>query len=119
MEASGRAGDVVLAHPLLLHARSANLGAVDDADAVRFGCFPNVPMRAPLRLEGGAATPVEALAGRRRRAGGARAARRGAAAAACPRGRRAPARDGLRALRGREEEAAAVTLCLCVDPSLR
>ena len=71
VEASGRAGDVVLAHPLLLHARSANLGAVDDADAVRFGCFPNVPMRAPLRLEGGAATPVEAPLRAARAAGGA------------------------------------------------
>ena len=52
-EAPGRAATSSLAHPLLLHARSANLGAVDDADAVRFGCFPNVPMRGPATLRGG------------------------------------------------------------------
>lgn len=45
IEATGRAGDVVLAHPFLLHARSKNLGGI-----VRFMCHPVVPLRQPLRL---------------------------------------------------------------------
>ena len=60
VETIGRAGDVLLAHPLLLHARSANLGNAGDAGAVRFMCHPAVVLRAPARLAGSLMTPVEA-----------------------------------------------------------
>ena len=65
-EAVGRAGDIYLCHPLLLHARSKHLGARGDAALVRFMAHPAVRLHAPLRVAGGsragdteALTPVE------------------------------------------------------------
>ena len=65
-EATGRAGDMYLCHPLLLHARSKHLGARGDAALVRFMAHPAVRLHAPLRVASGsraddaeALTPVE------------------------------------------------------------
>lgn len=59
-------GDVMLAHPFLLHARSKNFGQLG-VESVRFMCHPAVPLRAPMQVGrdssfGGknAPTPVEA-----------------------------------------------------------
>ncbi|RHY27970.1 hypothetical protein DYB32_006384 [Aphanomyces invadans] len=41
----GRAGDVMLTHPFLMHARSKNCGA-----SVRFMCNPNVGLKEPMQL---------------------------------------------------------------------
>lgn len=59
IEATGRAGDVLLAHPFLLHARSKNLN-----NSVRFMCHPVVPLYEPLRLfpHPPDPTPVERVA---------------------------------------------------------
>ncbi|KAJ1455789.1 hypothetical protein M885DRAFT_519000 [Pelagophyceae sp. CCMP2097] len=67
VETRGDAGDVMLTHPFLLHARSKNL-----TSTVRFMCHPAVSLKAPMRLfvrdaggggvvsaDRGAATPVE------------------------------------------------------------
>ncbi|CAN0397581.1 unnamed protein product, partial [Laminaria digitata] len=43
VETTGAAGDVMLTHPLLLHARSSNLAGTDVA-GVRFMCHPAVPL---------------------------------------------------------------------------
>jgi hypothetical protein len=43
-EITGEAGDVVLLHPFLLHARSKNLAPVSE-HGVRFLCHPAVPLR--------------------------------------------------------------------------
>ena len=58
-------GDVMLAHPFLLHARSKNFGQLA-IESVRFMCHPAVPLRAPMQVgrdnsAGGknAPTPVE------------------------------------------------------------
>jgi hypothetical protein len=65
VEVNGRAGDVCLAHPFTLHARSKNL-ATSSLDSVRFMCHPAVPLREPMNVRGGegagaaALTPVEA-----------------------------------------------------------
>ena len=60
VETRGRAGDVMLTHPFLLHARSKNLRPVD-ADTVRFMCHPAVGLRERLRVrprdDDDAATP--------------------------------------------------------------
>ncbi|MEO7719809.1 MAG: phytanoyl-CoA dioxygenase family protein [Capsulimonas sp.] len=44
-ELTGKAGDVVLVHPFLLHARSPNTG-----NSVRFICNPCIPLRQPMNL---------------------------------------------------------------------
>jgi hypothetical protein len=44
-ELTGNAGDVVLVHPFVLHARSPNTG-----DAVRFICNPCIPLKEPMNL---------------------------------------------------------------------
>ena len=44
VEVNGRAGDVVLAHPFMLHARSKNLGQ-KGVESVRFMCHPAVPLK--------------------------------------------------------------------------
>ncbi|CAM9336391.1 unnamed protein product [Sphacelaria rigidula] len=44
VETSGKAGDVMLTHPLLLHARSTNL-APEEEGGVRFMCHPAVPLK--------------------------------------------------------------------------
>ncbi|KAG5178444.1 hypothetical protein JKP88DRAFT_329822 [Tribonema minus] len=57
VETRGKAGDVMLLHPLLLHARSKNL-----APSVRVMCNPAVSLRAPMALRPGsphAMSPVE------------------------------------------------------------
>eukprot|EP00629_Pelagomonadales_sp_RCC1024_P015494 CAMPEP_0119261344 /NCGR_PEP_ID=MMETSP1329-20130426/1440_1 /TAXON_ID=114041 /ORGANISM="Genus nov. species nov., Strain RCC1024" /LENGTH=345 /DNA_ID=CAMNT_0007260897 /DNA_START=103 /DNA_END=1137 /DNA_ORIENTATION=- len=61
VECRGRAGDVVLTHPFLLHARSKNLRPAAPEN-VRFMCHPAVRLKEPMRVreDGGAATPVEA-----------------------------------------------------------
>jgi len=46
VETQGRAGDVLLAHPFLLHARSKNLSPA----TVRFMCHPGLPLKEPLRI---------------------------------------------------------------------
>lgn len=50
----GRAGDVVLMHPFMVHALSANLG-----QRVRFIAGPQVALRAALRMHGEDLSPVE------------------------------------------------------------
>jgi len=45
-ELTGNAGDVVLVHPFVLHARSPNTG-----DAVRFICNPCIPLKEPMNLQ--------------------------------------------------------------------
>ena len=60
-EACGEAGDVVLCHPMLLHARSTNLQR-PDAAGVRFVCNPCIRMKEDFRLDDGAsggATPYQ------------------------------------------------------------
>jgi hypothetical protein len=56
VECTGEAGDVMLLHPFMMHARSDNVG-----DRVRFICNPCVGMHEPLRLGPGIAdrTPLE------------------------------------------------------------
>eukprot|EP00752_Nemacystus_decipiens_P001709 g1655.t1 len=49
IETIGSAGDILLTHPLLLHARSTNLAPVDEA-GVRFMCHPAVPLKRHLDL---------------------------------------------------------------------
>jgi len=44
-ELTGKAGDVALVHPFLLHARSPNTGP-----AVRFICNPCIPLKEPMNL---------------------------------------------------------------------
>ena len=50
VEVNGKAGDVVLLHPFLVHARSKNLG-LRGLDSVRFGCFPAVALRESMDLD--------------------------------------------------------------------
>eukprot|EP00903_Cladosiphon_okamuranus_P009660 g9192.t1 len=49
VETTGSGGDVLLTHPLLLHARSNNLAPVDES-GVRFMCHPAVPLKRHLDL---------------------------------------------------------------------
>lgn len=51
VELTGRTGDIVLLHPLLLHARSTNLSPVGP-EGVRFMCHPSVGLRKPLAFSG-------------------------------------------------------------------
>lgn len=46
VEVTGRAGDVLFAHPLLVHASNRNLSS-----HVRFACNPQVDLLGPLRLD--------------------------------------------------------------------
>ncbi|KAG9398159.1 hypothetical protein AC1031_014959 [Aphanomyces cochlioides] len=46
VEVQGRAGDVMLTHPFLMHARSKNCGS-----QVRFMCNPNVGLKDPMQFE--------------------------------------------------------------------
>lgn len=48
-ELQAHAGDAILAHPFLLHARSKNLGC-DGRDSVRFLCNPNVAWKGPMQF---------------------------------------------------------------------
>lgn len=43
IEITGNVGDIILMHPLVLHARSKNLGG-----NVRFLCHPNISLRTPM-----------------------------------------------------------------------
>jgi hypothetical protein len=56
IEMNGRAGDVVLLHPFMLHARSANTG-----NSVRFICNPCVSLKENMNLQraDGEYSPVE------------------------------------------------------------
>jgi hypothetical protein len=54
IEAHGNAGDVILIHPFLLHASSANTGR-----QVRIACNPCFSMLQPMDLSDRAASPVE------------------------------------------------------------
>ncbi|RLN98033.1 hypothetical protein BBJ28_00011247 [Nothophytophthora sp. Chile5] len=60
VEVNGKAGDVMLVHPFLLHARSKNLGQ-KGADSVRMMCNPNVRLHQKMNLNrpDGAYSPVE------------------------------------------------------------
>ena len=61
VEVNGKAGDVMLLHPFLVHARSKNLG-LQGADSVRFGCFPAVALHENMDLareEEADCSPVE------------------------------------------------------------
>ncbi|KAE8908434.1 hypothetical protein PF005_g13291 [Phytophthora fragariae] len=60
VEVNGKAGDVVLVHPFLLHARSKNLGQ-KGVESVRIMCNPNVRLHHKMRLDraDGAYSPVE------------------------------------------------------------
>jgi hypothetical protein len=55
-ELTGSAGDVFILHPLLLHARSSNLGPYDET-GVRFMCHPSVGLKDPLSFD----KPVESM----------------------------------------------------------
>jgi hypothetical protein len=44
IEAIGSAGDIIVMHPLMLHARSKNLAPIENA-GVRFLCHPSVPLK--------------------------------------------------------------------------
>ncbi|KAI9991154.1 hypothetical protein PInf_018786 [Phytophthora infestans] len=59
-EVNGKAGDVMLVHPFLLHARSKNLGR-KGVDSVRIMCNPNVRLRRKMKLKrpDGDYSPVE------------------------------------------------------------
>ncbi|KAI9909537.1 hypothetical protein PsorP6_014804 [Peronosclerospora sorghi] len=59
-EVTGQAGDVVLLHPFLLHARSKNLGR-KGVDSVRIICNPNVQLHRKMKLHrrDGRLSPVE------------------------------------------------------------
>jgi len=46
LEMAGQAGDVVLLHPFMLHAASANTGTT-----VRFICNPCIPLHEPMNLD--------------------------------------------------------------------
>lgn len=57
VEANGRAGDIVLLHPFMLHARSPNTGT-----SVRFLCNPCIRLNEPMNLQRSAPaeySPVE------------------------------------------------------------
>ncbi|RLN59508.1 hypothetical protein BBJ28_00020261 [Nothophytophthora sp. Chile5] len=60
VEVNGKAGDVMLVHPFLLHARSKNLGQ-KGADSVRMMCNPNVRLHQKMNLNrpDGDYSPVE------------------------------------------------------------
>lgn len=49
VEVTGRAGDVMLVHPFVLHARSKNLGR-RGVDSVRVMCNPNISLHHPMQL---------------------------------------------------------------------
>lgn len=49
IELTGDAGDVIILHPLLLHARSTNLGPKTE-DGVRFMCHPVIGMQSNLNF---------------------------------------------------------------------
>ena len=49
VEVNGEAGDVMLTHPFMVHARSKNLGQ-RGLDSVRFMCHPAVPLSAPMNV---------------------------------------------------------------------
>jgi ectoine hydroxylase-related dioxygenase (phytanoyl-CoA dioxygenase family) len=50
IELTGRAGDVIILHPLLMHARSSNKGPYDES-GVRFMCHPSIGLKYPLDFE--------------------------------------------------------------------
>lgn len=50
VEITGQAGDVVLLHPFVLHARSTNLAQRDEA-GVRFMCHPRISLKRQMNLE--------------------------------------------------------------------
>ena len=56
---TGRAGDVYLMHPLLVHARSKNIGKYGDLSAVRFVCHPAIPLKADMNFCSKDLTPLE------------------------------------------------------------
>ncbi|KAG7398625.1 hypothetical protein PHYBOEH_010780 [Phytophthora boehmeriae] len=60
VEVNGKAGDVMLVHPFLLHARSKNLGQ-KGVESVRIMCNPNVRLRRRMNLNrsNGDYSPVE------------------------------------------------------------
>lgn len=60
VEVNGKAGDVMLVHPFLLHARSKNLGQ-KGVESVRVMCNPNVRLHRRMNLNrpDGAYSPVE------------------------------------------------------------
>ena len=60
VEVNGKAGDVMLVHPFLLHARSKNLGR-KGVESVRIMCNPNVELHRKMNLSraDGDFSPVE------------------------------------------------------------
>lgn len=60
VEVNGEAGDIMLVHPFLLHARSKNLGE-KGVDSVRIMCNPNIRLHRRMNLNraDGAYSPVE------------------------------------------------------------
>ncbi|KAK1942113.1 hypothetical protein P3T76_006435 [Phytophthora citrophthora] len=60
VEVNGKAGDVMLVHPFLLHARSKNLGQ-KGVESVRIMCNPNVRLHRKMNLnrDDGDYSPVE------------------------------------------------------------
>jgi hypothetical protein len=49
-ELTGEAGDVVIMHPLLIHARSTNFAPLKSS-GVRFMCHPSVPLKEEMRFD--------------------------------------------------------------------
>ena len=60
VEVNGKAGDVMLVHPFLLHARSKNLGQ-KGVESVRIMCNPNVRLHRKMNLSraDGGYSPIE------------------------------------------------------------
>jgi hypothetical protein len=52
VELTGESGDVIMMHPLVVHARSTNLGPHGSSDAVRFMCHPSVPLKREMQFGG-------------------------------------------------------------------
>lgn len=49
IELTGKKGDIIFLHPLLLHARSTNLATIDESN-VRFMCHPSIPLKRTLNF---------------------------------------------------------------------
>lgn len=50
VELTGKAGDVVFIHPLLLHTRSTNLSTSNNPNGIRFICHPSIPLKQHMRF---------------------------------------------------------------------
>jgi hypothetical protein len=58
-EITGDAGDIVLMHPFLVHARSKNMGLYGDLAAIRVLCHPVIPLKETMNLNSDELTYLE------------------------------------------------------------